>query len=1109
LSCAYRAVAGIKRSVAAILDAVTIEVAALGVGKAVASFLARRWMAGRAARQAASADLVELIAAGFPDDIKRRKAERQFDAIADMVAERLLPYIQQEFGGLDDGTRQAVLYQVVLTLDHADLSDGALLGDDMDPVKLARRLRVMLPAREAEFQLGGAGARLYDVVLDECCDCLARLLVHLPQFEPRAVAETLSRLSAMTAQMEAILSRLPVRTLMAPDGDADDAEFTRRYLATVSENLDRLELLGLRFDRFTRPQTTLSVAYISLNVSSASRASGTPWAVPVSEWRSEDREAGAVRVERVLSERRRMLIRGEAGGGKSTLLRWLAVMAARGGFTGELSAFNGLVPFLIKLRSYAGRPLPRPEEFLDAVAGNLAGIMPRGWAHRRLQSGRAMLLIDGVDEVIDSQRQAVREWLQQVTAHFPRVRVVVTSRPATAEAGWLDGNGFGAAYLEQLGPADLRALVHHWHDAVRDCADLPCAPERLGGYEAKLLARLESAPHLRTLGATPLLAAMLCALNLDREALPRDRMGLYAAALGMLLETRDAKRDVPSARATPLEREQKILILQDLAWHLSTSDRVELHKHTAERLIDQRLASMPQVRAAADVILNMLLQRSGVLREPVPGRIDFVHRTVQEYLAAKQAADLGDMDLLIRNAHQDHWRETIVMAAGHANEPLRRELVTGILGRARYEPSQARRLKLLAVACLETLPSVPDDLRAALDSCLDDLIPPCDDNAARALASAGEPVLGWLPKSLDGLSPAVAAATIRTAWLINGPGALDVLACYATDQHRVVPSELSRAWDYFDPEEYASRVLAAKPPYGSVAAGSPAQIAVLSKLAPLAGLDVSLTRPTDFSTLARHATSLRRLSFQHVEPGATMTALPTLPSLQSVDADLRGLTDLGFLVALPHQINELWLTNCQDIKDYSPLRRFAGLRTLVLSNCEQLYSLRQLPHLSAMRVLSLNGSAIRYGTLEALVAGAPGLVALYLAHCDWIGDLNSLAGHNFRCLVISSNERVSDLSPLRRQTSLSTLDVSKTRVSDLAPLQGLAPLQELRLTWCKNVSDLRPLAALPNLKELHIERVAPGVDLSPLAANQRLTVYIDPGQDVQGAKSLGHQLRIG
>lgn len=71
------------------------------------------------------------------------------------------------------------------TFDGADLSDEALLADGMDPVKLARRLRATLPAREARFQLGEAGGRLYETVLDECCDCLARILVHLPQFEGR------------------------------------------------------------------------------------------------------------------------------------------------------------------------------------------------------------------------------------------------------------------------------------------------------------------------------------------------------------------------------------------------------------------------------------------------------------------------------------------------------------------------------------------------------------------------------------------------------------------------------------------------------------------------------------------------------------------------------------------------------------------------------------------------------------------------------------------------------------------------------------------------------------------------------------------------------------
>ncbi|MER5980071.1 NACHT domain-containing protein [Streptomyces sp. NPDC001857] len=1050
---------------------------------------------------------MELIKTGMPDEIKRRKTERQFEAIADAVTERLLTFTRQEFGGLSDGDREAVLHHVTLTLDRADLSDTALLADDLNPAKLARRLRGTLPARQAEFQLGEAGSRLYEVVLDECCDCLARILVNLPQFEPRASAEMLTRLSRAAEQVETVLSRLPVRSLIAPEGTSEDEEFSQHYLSSISQSQDTLELLGLRFERFIRPQTTLSVAYVSLTVSpeDESRAARSE-ATRISDWRSGDRESGAVRIEEILSDQRLMLIRGEAGGGKSTLLRWLAVMAARGTFTGKLSGINGFIPFLIKLRSHAGRSMPRPEEYLDDVAGSLTGIMPRGWVHRQLLSGRAMILVDGVDEVAAPQRQAVREWLKGIIAQFPDIRVVVTSRPAAATVGWLRTEGFATAFLEQLSPASLRALVQHWHNAVRDCADLPCPPERLPAYEAKLLARLESAPHLRALAATPLLAAMLCSLNIDREALPRDRMGLYAAALDMLLETRDAKRNVPSARTIPLEREQKTRILQDLAWQLSASGRVELPKPMVERLIADRLTSMPHVRVGAEAVLDALLHRSGVIREPVPGRIDFVHRTVQEYLAAKQVADLGDMDLLIRNAHHDQWRETIVMAAGHANEPLRRELITGILGRVQTETKRARRLKLLAVACLETLPSIPDDLRAALDQCLDDLVPPRDHIASRSLATAGEPVLAKLPESLEGLPFPAAEACIQTAWLINGPEALEVLARYAADQRDDLYFELAMAWEYFDPEEYAERVLAFLPPGGQLYVPSSAQFAALSKVPPLSMLEANLAGPVDMSPLTEHAASLNDLALYYREPGADLSALPQLPELNSLAFGIPGLSDLKFLDRLP-SLETIWSTDCRNVTDYSPLLRFSDLCTLVLFNSQRLRSLRQLPSLAKVAALAL-GNSVLDTKLDSLVALAPNVENLYLDNCDWLDDLGPLAELQLKDLRINGSSAVNDLRSLRRQDKLSFLDVAQTQVSDLAPLEELPELRTLRLTDCGAISDLRPLVALPQLRELRIERIAPGTDLSPLARNEELVVFIAARQEVRGAEELGKRLRV-
>ncbi|WP_433137654.1 NACHT domain-containing protein [Actinomadura nitritigenes] len=1083
----------------------SVEVAALRVGASVARLAVGRWLAGRSTRDAAGKDLTELIRTGFPDELKRRRVQRQFEGIADAVAERLLTFAGNEFGGLTDGDRDAALFEVVRTLDTADLSDDALFAADADPVKLARSLRSRLPARRAEFELGEVGAHLYEVILDECCDCLARIVVHLPEFGPRASAEMLGRLSGLADQVGAVLARLPARTLTAPEGEADDEEFTRRYLASISESLDTLELFGVRFERLTRPQTTLSVAYISLNVSDESARSlhRAPQAVPLSEWRDQVR-TGAVRVEAALGDHRLMLLRGEAGGGKSTLLRWLAITAARGSFTGPLSEWNGSVPFLIKLRSHAGGALPRPEEFLDDVAGSLAGIMPRGWAHRRLLSGRALLLVDGVDEVTSGQRQAVRQWLKGLVTEFPGIRVIVTSRPAAAASDWLRAEGFATAFLEQFAPADVRTLVQHWHNAVRDCADIPCTPERLPSYEARLLARLEAAPHLRTLASSPLLAAMLCALNLDREALPRNRMGLYTAALDMLLETRDTKRGIPSV----LERDQKIRILQDIAWHLSTSARVELPKPMVERLVADRLASMPQVRVPAEKVLDELLQRSGVLREPVPGRIDFVHRTVQEYLAAKQAADLGDMDLLVQNAHRDTWRETVIMAAGHANEPLRRELLTGILARAHTEKRRARALKLVAVACLETLPSVPDDLREDLDRCLDDLIPPRDEASARSLATAGEPVLHRLPETLDGLTTAAAKATIQTVWLINGAKALSPLARYASDQRPHVRYELTNAWDYFDTDEFAERVLARCPPGGRLTLlnALPRHVRALPQVPPLADLYVHAESFGDYDFLKAHASTLVYLGLHAEASMADPALLPGLPKLRALTIGAPDLDKLDFLDNLP-ELRELWLPGAEAITDYSPLGCQAKLITLSMTDCPHLTSLTALPPLASLHTLGINGSNLTED-LGAIREAAPALRRLLVSRCDWVRDLRPLTGLPLVELHANDCRRVDDFDPISSLVELDVLRLSRSSIRDLTPLTTLGKLRMLWLTGCEGLTDLRPLALLTKLQHLHLRDAAPGLDLSPLAGNRKLTVHISAGQEVRGGEALGRRLKV-
>src|SRR5262249_28225729 len=302
---------------------------------------------------------------------------------------------------------------------------------------------------------------------------------------------------------------------------------------------------------------------------------------------------------------------------------------------------------------------------------------------------------------------------------------------------WLRDLGFSAATVESMTPGDVRTFVSRWHAAAADASKvadaLPCPPAELPEHERRLLAQLDNEPHLRTLATNPLLCAMLCALNLDRHShLPRDRIGLYNAALDMMLERRDAEREVTVDQELGLDARAKTTVLRALAWWLSNEGRAEVPADRAVQVIAAALGTIPTVSASADVergtaarqrgstivsaptdaVLRHLLTRSGLIREPIPGRIDFVHRTFQEYLTAQEAADRGHSGFLVQRAHLDQWRETIVLAAGHGDVRFREELLDGLHGRAQREPRHARQLRLLAVSCLEAMPAVDEERQA-------------------------------------------------------------------------------------------------------------------------------------------------------------------------------------------------------------------------------------------------------------------------------------------------------------------------------------------------------------------------------------------------------------
>ncbi|MEU4532005.1 NACHT domain-containing protein [Micromonospora ureilytica] len=901
--------------------------------------------------------------------------------------------------------------------------------------------------------------------------------------------QTLERLSAVADSLTQVLARLPVTSLDAPTGTSHDAQFRTRYLSHLLTALDHLELFGVDVHRY-RLRTPLSIAYISLAVTGGNtrslRRGGFRWDPGL--LRSDGGgDSASVRAEQALGDAARVLLRGDAGSGKTTLMQWIAVTAARHGFTGELDNWNGRTPFLIRLRDHVAQPLPPPQRFLDLIAATIAGLMPPGWVHRQLGTG-AILCVDGVDEVPEGQRRTVRDWLHGLLSAYPELRVVVTSRPAAASARWLDTEGFTSVFLERMGPADVKALIRHWHEAARRAADLPCEPHLLPGYEQRLLAQLDGSAHLQNLAGSPLLCAMLCALNLDRDSnLPRNRMDIYQAAIDMLLHRRDSQRGVPTALPELTSRDQAQL-LQEVAWWMTQNSRIELTRAEATQRFEYRLAGIRHITAPVAAVLEHMVQRSGVLREPVPDRIDFVHRTFQEYLAAREAADQGHTGALLEHAHLDTWRETIILAAGHANAPVRMQLLTGLLTLAGERPKQARRLRLLAAACLETAPAVEPEALTEIRSHLRELLPRSVAEA-RSLAAVGEPLLAELPADLNTLSEAQAAATVRAVALVNGPNALATLARYGTDPRPRVQRQLITAWEYFDPNDYADRVLAD---------------------APLDGGEATIRHAALFPALPRlrHLTKTVIRSDQKLD----LAQLSDVPHLAEVRLTTGGF-DGGLELLVKHLgLHTLHLDVDQQQLNLAALQSLPDLTDLILWRLAPDQDLTSLTQMTQLKELILSGVTVSGNLLAELTAlkylnisPAPGWdpvmldplrnltqLALYADH-EPSGGLRKLADQldqlNVTYLLLSTCPWLSDLSALASIDTLTDLVIDQTPVTDLSPLAGLSRLNWLSIRNSKHLFDLTPLAGMTELKDLWIWESAPGLDLTPMHG-KHMTVHL-------------------
>ncbi|WHM37357.1 serine protease [Streptomyces sp. BPTC-684] len=574
----------------------------------------------------------------------------------------------------------------------------------------------------------------------------------------------------------------------------DDIAYEEEYAKALRAQYRRTRIFGL--DELNRhdAEWDLDTAYLSLEAQA--KGPGTP-GLP---------DAGAPqRIDALLASRPRVLLRGEAGAGKTTLVWWLAAHAAAGTLGPQLADLNGLVPFVVPLRTLRaqGGAYPKPSE-LPYAARLVVDDAPDGWAARVLKTGRAMLLVDGLDEVPQDDREEAHRWLSNLLERYPQVRCVATVRPLAVEPGWLRRAAFEELRLLPMRDEDIQAFVAAWHRAARLDSD---PHEPLDELERDLAHQFRTNAALAALARTPLLCAVICALHRLRQGfLPKTRWDLYQSALRMLLGNRDERRKVGAPERITLTVEESTQLLQRIAVWLVREGQTEFTAEQARLRILRALPGMPRVReqGTPELVLRHLLNRSGLLQERGSDVYQFTHRTFQDFLAAKELVEDDHIKELVQHATEEQWQDVILLAAGHCGRGQLPELVNGLL---KAGGKRAPEVHVLAALCAQHAAWLDEQTSERVKRSIAALLPPTGSHTIALLSRLGPALLTQLPMPDDlGIDSSGAGGIAALISRIGGAEAIPYARAWASHGHRAA-DQFASTWDRYPTAAYAREVL--------------------------------------------------------------------------------------------------------------------------------------------------------------------------------------------------------------------------------------------------------------------------------------------------------------
>ncbi|MDQ1350423.1 MAG: hypothetical protein QG657_725 [Acidobacteriota bacterium] len=380
-----------------------------------------------------------------------------------------------------------------------------------------------------------------------------------------------------------------------------------------------------------------------------------------------------IAIEELLGKWICLLLRGNAGTGKTTLIKHLAYSLTHGPVPGPLNGYLPVMVFLKGLWPLYKNALRENaaditfETLLAAYLEKFRCPLPGETIDAYLARGRALFLIDGLDEVPDENRTALVDMVHRFQFRHGKNRFLITGRPHGVEGQAMQCFGNYLRDIEPLAGQKVGEFINRWFRAVsgqaRGLAEVNAAD---------MISEINLNEHAAVFTGNPLLLTALCVFYLvGGKRIPDQRADLYDRIVGNLLY----RRFHDPADTDKVDKVREYLM--NLAFTMHAKNIKSIEPCDARDILRQKEhypalegESPHEYKKRIEGLFNGIEPDCGLLNRLSSGEIEFSHLTFQEFLAAKQLLDKGmDYKPYLENPW---WKETLLLYLGLMNLDMKK-----------------------------------------------------------------------------------------------------------------------------------------------------------------------------------------------------------------------------------------------------------------------------------------------------------------------------------------------------------------------------------------------------------------------------------------------------